>query len=415
MASSLALANNFPSFNPEIDLDVTPDFLPLFDTEHPDYYTRNLAWYGGRGGMKSWQIARGLLLRGLKGNELILCAREFQNSIGDSVLKLLEEQMYMMGIQDLYEVQRNSIISKINKTRFIFKGLKRNINSIKSTEGITICWVEEAQVVCQDSWDILTPTIRMENSQIIASFNPYLEADPTYVRYVADPIPNLFIRKVNHDSNPFFPEVLRKEMAWDKNHDNEKYLHIWEGVPLKRLESLVFKNYRIDGNIGPGEKDIIRFGADFGFSNDPSTLLRVWVDDEKREIYVDYEAYGVGIEIDHMPGVYGKIPQSKKWLITADCARPETISFLKRKGFKVKGTKKGKGSVEEGVEFLKSYTIIVHPRCKELIAELGLYCYKTDPMTGEILPVLVDKDNHCIDALRYALEALVFRKAMIHI
>ena len=400
-----------------LDVKVTEDFLPLFDESHPAYYCRNMAWYGGRGAAKSWQVARGLLLRCAKEQALTLCAREFQASIADSVLKLLEEQIYLLDLQDIYNVQRN-YIECVNGSAFIFKGLRRNINSIKSIEGVKYCWVEEAQTVSKESWDILVPTIRMEGSQIFATFNPYLETDPTYQRYIGSdekpPIDDLYCRLVNYDSNPFFPEVLRKEMEWDKAHDYEKYLHVWEGKAIEHLESIVFKNWRIDGHISPPDDAIIRQGADFGFK-DPSCMLRAWVDDHKRCIFVDYEAYGVEVEIDNLPDLFTKIPNAKKWLITADSSRPETISFMRHRGFKIKGTKKGKNSVEEGVEFLKSYTIVVHPRCQHLIAELGLYKYKTDPKTDEVLPILEDKHNHCIDALRYALEALKFKRTAIHI
>jgi phage terminase large subunit len=409
MSSQLAIANDYDV----VDIQLTDDFLPLFDQNHPAYKLRNLCWYGGRAAQKSWQIARGLLLRGTQSEELITCTREYQNSIADSVLSLLQNQINILDLNWFYKVQRNSIHGK-NGTDFIFKGLRRNIQSVKGIEGTTICWVEEAQVVSQESWEILIPTIRAEGSQIIVSFNPHLSKDPTYTRYVTKPIGDLFIRKVNYDSNPFFPEVLRKEMEWDKKNNFERYLHVWEGKPLERLESLVFKNYRIDGEIKPSNEDFIRQGADFGF-RDPSCLLRAWTNESKREIYIDYESYGVEVEINDLPELFCKIPNAKKNKITADSSRPETISYLKNKGFKIDRTKKGGGSVEEGIEFLKSYTIVVHPRCKHLIAELGMYCYKTEKLTGEITNILEDDNNHCIDALRYAFESLCFAKSMVHV
>ena len=135
----------------------------------------------------------------------------------------------------------------------------------------------------------------------------------------------------------------------------------------------------------------------------------MWINDEKRELYIDFEAYGIGVEIDDTPALYDKVPGSRKWLIVADSARPETISYLKRQGFRIKGAKKGKDSVEEGVKFLQSYNIVVHPRCKHTIAELGNYSWKVDPKTKEITAILKDDDNHIIDPLRYALEGV--RKA----
>lgn len=399
----------------DLNIQITKEFLPLFDEAHPKYNCRHKAWYGGRGSTKSWSIARGLLIRGIKKKERILCAREFQNSISDSVLRLLLDQIDLLGLQDFYVVKKNSVICERNGTEFIFKGLKRSIQSIKSLEGITITWVEEAQVVSQESWDILIPTIRTKGSQIIVSFNPNLESDPTYIRYVKTPPNGSYVCEINYDQNPFFTDELKEEMEYDREHDPEKYQHIWRGKPVQHVKSLVFSKWKIDGSIQPNHDETLYFGADWGFSNDPSVLLRCWADHSSRIIYVDYEAYKVGVEIDHLPEFFEKVPGAKKWTITADCARPETISYLNRHGFKVKGTKKGKGSVDEGIEFLKSYTIVVHTRCRNLIAELGLYKYKVDSMTEEVLPILVDKNNHCIDSLRYAFEKLGFKKLHFNI
>lgn len=147
-----------------------------------------------------------------------------------------------------------------------------------------------------------------------------------------------------------------------------------------------------------------RFGADWGFAVDPTVLVRCFL--KGRKLYVDQEAYRVGCEIDQTPALFDTIQGSRKWMITADSARPETVSYMRRQGFRIKAAIKGQGSLEDGVEFLRSFDIIVHPRCKHTADELALYSYKQDPLTNEILPILEDKNNHVIDALRYALEAL---------
>jgi len=147
----------------------------------------------------------------------------------------------------------------------------------------------------------------------------------------------------------------------------------------------------------------LRYGADWGFSIDPSVLVRCWIDGKR--LYVDHEAYMVGCEIDSLPALFMSVPDGEKWPIIADSARPETISYMRKHGFpKILPAVKGPRSLEEGVEFLKSYDIIVHPRCQHLIDELTLYSYKTDPLTQLVMPILADKDNHVIDSLRYALE-----------
>jgi len=166
----------------------------------------------------------------------------------------------------------------------------------------------------------------------------------------------------------------------------------------------VFRNWTVEEFERP-EGTVHRLGADWGFSVDPSVLVRCSVDG--RRLYVDYEAYMIGCEIDMLPDLFDRVPESRKWFITADSARPETISYMRNHGFpKINSATKGAGSVEDGIEFLKSYDIVVHPRCKHLIDELTLYSYKTDPLTGEVLPILADKNNHVIDSLRYACEAI---------
>jgi phage terminase large subunit len=145
-------------------------------------------------------------------------------------------------------------------------------------------------------------------------------------------------------------------------------------------------------------------GADWGFSVDPSVLIRCRVDG--RKLYIDYEAYMVGCEIDQLPMLFDRVPDSRKFFITADSARPETISYMQRHGFpKINKASKGKGSIEDGIEFLQSFDIIVHPRCVETIKELTMYSYKVDKLTGQVQPHLEDKENHVIDALRYSLES----------
>jgi phage terminase large subunit len=155
------------------------------------------------------------------------------------------------------------------------------------------------------------------------------------------------------------------------------------------------------------------YGADWGFANDPTAIVRCWVDDTARALYVDHEAYGVGVEIDRTPELIRQLPESDKHVIRADSARPETISYMQRHGFpRLVGASKGAGSVEDGVEHLRSYSaIIIHPRCKHVADEARLWSYKTDRLTGDIKPQLEDKHNHCMDALRYALEPLIRRRS----
>lgn len=358
--------------------------------------------YGGRGSAKSHSIAQALVILASMQPLRILCCREIQKSIKDSVKRLLDDKIAATGLEHFYQ-STDTEIRGINGSLFLFAGLRTNPDSVKSTEGIDIAWVEEAQTVSQTSLDILTPTIRKPTSELWFSYNPRYKKDPVDAMFRAgEPPPRTIIHRVNYDANPWFPEVLREEMEWDRRRDPDKYAHVWCGEYRRDSEARVFKNWREEEFETPADARFY-FGADWGFAIDPTTLVRCYIDG--RTLYVDQEAYQVGCEIDKTPALFDKIDGSRKWPIRADSARPETISYMQRNGFpNVVPASKGAGSVEDGIEFLKSYDIVVHPRCKHLIDELAMYSYKQDKLTNEVLPVLEDKKNHLIDALRYALE-----------
>lgn len=366
---------------------------------------RHLGLHGGRGGGKSRTIATALVLQSVERHERVLCGREIQKSIKDSVKRLLDDEIDRLGLRPVFESTETEIRGP-NDSLFLFSGIKGNANGIKSIEGITTFWGEEAQTFSQASIDTVIPTIRAANSRLIWSWNPDLETDPIDVllRGVDGPPPNSIVREVNYTDNPWFPDVLREAMEFDRSRDFDKYLHIWEGQYRRNSEARVFKNWRVEEFDSPTNVDY-RLGADFGFSIDPSCALRCWV--SGREIYIDHEAWGLGIEIDKLPSLFMAIPDAERWPLVADSSRPETISYLRRHGFPlIIPAVKGARSVEEGVEFLKSYDLVIHPRCQHLIDELTHYSWKVDSLTGLVLPQLEDKDNHLIDALRYAVEGV---------
>ena len=364
--------------------------------------------HGGRGSAKSHSFAGGLLLKAAEKPLRVICAREIQKSIKDSVKRLLDDKTGELGLGNFYESTETEIRGK-NGSLFLFYGLRTNPDSVKSAEGIDIAAVFEADRVSQRSLELLIPTVRKEGSEIWAEWNPNLKTDPidAMFRGPDGPPPGSIVREVNYDSNPFFPEVLRRDMEWDRSRDPEKYAHIWLGKYQQHAEARVFKNWSVEEFERP-PGTIYRLGADWGYSVDPSCLVRLSIDGNR--LYVDHEAYMVGCEIVNLPDLFHRVPESDKWFITADSARPETIAYMQSHGFpKMNAAQKGAKSVEEGVAFLQSYDIVVHPRCTHLIDELTLYKYKQDPLTGQVLPVLDDKNNHLIDSLRYACEAI--RKA----
>lgn len=195
--------------------------------------------YGGRGGAKSWGVARALLIIGARQTTRILCAREFQTSIKDSVHKLLSDQIFALGLQDFYEITQTAIRGK-NGTEFSFAGLKNNVANIKSYEGCDIAWVEEAQTTSKMSWNVLIPTIRKEGSEIWITFNPELESDETYKRFVVNPPENSIVQRVNWSDNPWFPETLRLEKDALFARDREAYNTIWEGVCRQTVDGAIF-------------------------------------------------------------------------------------------------------------------------------------------------------------------------------
>lgn len=363
--------------------------------------------YGGRGSGKSHLFGEMLIESFvMRPNLRAVCVREVQKSLNQSVKRLLEMKIEELGVQDHFEIQESVIKSRHGSGLIIFAGMQNHTaDSIKSLEGYDIAWIEEAQSLSQRSLDLLRPTIRKPGSEIWATWNPFLDTDPidALLRGPTPP-PSSVVIQVNYMDNPWLPDVLREEMEYDRRRDKDKYEHVWLGGYVKNSEARVFKNWSVEEFEAPHDA-IHRYGADWGFSIDPTVGIRCHI--VGRKLYIDYEAYEIGCEIDKTPELLRTIPDSDKWPLTADSARPETISYMRRNGFpKITPAIKGAKSLEEGIEFLKSYDIIVHPRCKHTIMELTMYSFKTDPQTGKVLPVLADKDNHLIDALRYACEGV---------
>lgn len=361
--------------------------------------------HGGRGSGKSHAFAEMLVERCIMGKTDAVCIREVQKSLAQSVKRLVELKIETLGVGHLFDVQQ-SLIKGPHGGLIIFQGMQNHTaDSIKSLEGFDIAWVEEAQSLSQRSLDLLRPTIRKPNSELWFTWNPSKDSDPVdaLLRGVSPP-PDSAIVQANFRDNPWLPDVLRAELEYDRDRDPDKFAHIWLGEYQRNSEARVFRNWRVDEFEAPPGVTF-RMGADFGFSIDPSVLVRCYI--EGRNLYIDHEAWQIGCEIDRMPDLFMSVPEAECWPMVADSSRPETISYLRNHGFpKVLSAVKGARSVEEGVEFLKSFDIIVHQRCQHVIDELTLYSFEIDPQTQLVLPKLADKNNHCIDALRYACEGV---------
>lgn len=364
---------------------------------------RHLAWHGGRGPGKTRTVATGLILQSTERHERVLCGRETQRSIKDSSKRVLDDEIERLKLRPVFTSTETEIRGP-HDSLFIFTGLKGNAAGVKSIEGVTTFWGDEAQAFSQGSIDTVVPTIRGSGSRLIWTWNPDLPTDPIDVMFrgEAGPPPNSIVREVNYPDNPWFPDELRTEMEYTRGRDIDKYNHVWLGQYRQNSEARVFRNWRVEEFDSPNNVEY-RLGADFGFSIDPSIAVRLWIDG--RRIYIDHEAHGFGVEIVNLPKLFMSIPDAEKYWMTADSSRPETISHIRNNGFpRIAPALKGARSLEEGVEWLKSYDIIIHPRCRHVIDEFTHYSYKVDPLTGQILGVLEDKDNHAIDAVRYATE-----------
>lgn len=374
--------------------------------------TRNIVLYGGRGSAKSWSVAEAIVRKMANSCVRVLCCREIQNSIKDSSHKLLKDTIWRLGLQNFFVVTNDSIKSRTG-SECIFKGLFNNENGIRSTEGIDICWVEEAHSVSESSWRSLTPTIRQAGSMLWITFNLMDETDPVYVRFVARERRNTIVKKVNYDANPFFwNSPLAEEMEEDKRADYTMYEHIWLGMPLRLDNSIVYSGkYREEAFPDDlwQQAPRLHFGLDFGFSQDPAACLRMFILD--RKLYISHEAYGTGVELDEYDQFLQDMPGVREWPIKADSSAPATISHIRNKfGFQVEGAEKWEGCIKDGVRHIRQYDeIVVHPRCVNTLLEFRRYRYKVDRITKEVLPIIIDKNNHAMDAIRYGLDGHIQR------
>lgn len=367
---------------------------------------------GGRGSGKSWAFARMLVIRSCfpKARPIrALCARELQNSIQDSVHQLIVDQIDAMGLLGAFTV-RESKITSCSGSEIMFKGLrgmKNNAQALKSLEGVDICWIEEGQTVSEASMQTLAPTIRKQDAEIWITYNPDQASDPVD-KLAMNPPKGSIVKTVNWDSNPWFESTsLNIEREWMQRTDPDAYAHVWEGAYQKNSKAQIFSGkYRVEHFTTPDDVERFYFGADWGFAQDPTALIRCYIVD--RKLYIDHEAYGISVELDDLPKLFESISEAQAWPIKADSSRPETISHMQRRGWNITPARKWSGSVEDGIAYLRSFEeIVINPRCKHTIEEMRLYKYKVDSLSGDVLPIIVDKHNHCIDALRYSLDGYI--------
>ena len=408
----------------QVDLPIPIKLVAVFVAENVRYRGS----HGGRGSAKTRTFAMMTAVRAYQFAEMgvsgvVLCGREYMNSLEESSMEEVKQAIRAEPwLNDYFEIGEKFIRTKNRLVSYVFCGLRHNLDSIKSKARILLAWIDEAESVSETAWNKLNPTVREEGifpdgtkwkSEIWVTWNPEKDGSATDKRFRKNVPDDAIIVEMNFTDNPWFPGVLDSVRLNDlENLDHSTYAWIWEGAYLENSDKQVLAGkYEIktfDDELWTKAERLL-FGADFGFAQDPNTLLRMFILEQC--LYIEYEAYGVGVELDHMPDFYDKIPEARKWPIKADSARPETISYLRRQGFKISAAKKWAGSVEDGITHLRGFKkIIIHTRCKETAKEARLYSYKTDRNTGEVLPIVADKFNHCWDGVRYGLDGYIKTK-----
>jgi phage terminase large subunit len=339
-----------------------------------------------------------------------LCAREHLNSLEESSLEEIKGAIRSdPALEAFFEVGEKYVRTKCRRISFVFAGLRHNLDSIKSKARILGAWVEEAENVSDVAWRKLLPTVREENAEVWISYNPESPDSATHRRFVESPPTGCVVTTINWRDNPWFPEILNQQRLDDAKQRPEIYEHVWEGEFLTLTDAQVFGGkYEVREFDPMGHWDGPYYGLDFGFAQDPTAAVECHIGDGN--LWIRREAGRIGLELDDTPTfITAKMGEIVRHTVRADNARPESISHLSRHGLPgVVAAKKWAGSVEDGVEFIKSFNrVIIHPECEETAREFRLYSYKVDRLSGDIMPKIVDAHNHYIDAIRYALQPMI--------
>ena len=406
----------------EVNLAIPPKLIPVFTGP-----ARYRGAHGGRGSGKTRTFALMTAVRAMMFAEagisgVILCGREFMNSLEDSSMEEVKQAIRSVPWLDAYfEMGEKFIRTKNRRVSYVFVGLRHNVDSLKSKARVLLAWIDEAESVSETAWMKLLPTVRETDSEVWVTWNPEKDGSPTDQRFRKPAPSNAKIVEMNYTDNPWFPDVLEQERQDDRKRlDDQTYAWIWEGAYRENSDAQILAGkYRVDGFEPQPDWDGPYFGIDWGFSQDPTAGVKLWIHDQR--LYVEHEASKVGLENDDIADfMIKRLPGIEKHVVRADSARPETISHVKSTGQgkrqalpKITAVQKWPGSVEDGIAHLRSYReIIIHPRCTGTLKEARLYSYKTDRLSGDVLTTIVDANNHLLDAVRYALGPMIKRQGV---
>ena len=388
--------------------------IPAFDNLKSCLYDI-IIMEGGRGGAKSEALSALGVLESFIDDGVILCCREIQKSIADSLYATIVSTIYKYELQSYFKIIQGEITNNLTGARFIFAGLKSNITSIKSINKLRVVLVDEAENVTDNSWSYLRPTPRYGQVRFYVVFNPRFEQDATWQQFIVNKDDRTLHITINWQDNPWFPESLNNQRLRDLRGDAGRYAWIWEGKFLQISDnSILAKKLKVLDFEITKEFGTPYIGIDWGFSVDPTAIIECYIFQDS--LYIRNAASKVGLELDDT-GAYliDHVPNVLKYTSRADCARPETISKVKKDIPLIKGCTKWKGSVEDGIVFLQTFkSIIIHPDAECCFAELAAYSYKTDKH-DEATTDIEDKNNHYADALRYAIEPIVNVKTELRV
>ena len=383
---------------------------------------RTRVFKGGRGSGKTRGLALRAALRVYQLAELgvegvFLASREHLNSLDESSMEEIKAAIRSVDwLSGYFDIGEKYIRTRNRRISFAFAGLRHNLDSIKSKARIIGNWTDEAENVSEVAWRKLIPTIREEGpgwrAENWISYNPESPESATHRRFVANQPDDCVVTTVNWSDNPWFPEILDQQRREDQRLRPETYDHVWEGAFLTLTDAQVFSGKFTVQEFEPGDGwDGPYQGLDFGFAMDPTAALRCWVRDGK--LWIRHEAGRKQLELDDTAAfIAERIPDFARYVARADNARPESISYLRRHGLpRLEAVEKWKGSVEDGVAFIKSFGgVVIHPDCEQTAREFRLYSHKVDRLSGDVLPDIVDANNHFIDALRYAVNPMIKRR-----
>lgn len=410
-----------------LEIDTPRAFVPLLG---PGLRYRGAR--GGRGSGKSHFFAEMLVEKCVaEPGTHAVCIREIQKSLAQSAKRTIEGKIQKLGVGHLFDVQKAEIKTP-GGGLIIFQGMQNHTaESIKSLEGYDVAWVEEAQTLSETSLRILRPTMRKPGSEIWFSWNPRKPEDPVddFLRGNSkkskearekgkwSPPPAAICVEANWQHNPWFHETeMLADKDYDFRRDRDMYAHVWGGEYEKNSQARVFKNWKVEWFDAPKPGTILYGGADWGWV-DPTVGIICYI--EGRTLYVWREVWQTELDISRAPALFDRLDpewsseltKDPNWKSLArrvtfigDSSRPDTIAAMQKHGFRVESSAKGAGSIEDGVAFIQSYDVVIHPDCVHVAQEFEHYSYKIDPHTDQVTNVLEDKRNHTIDSVRYAVE-----------